>query len=220
MTRGKPGGSQETRIELLDAGLRMVMRDGLSSGFNVKVTDVVREANRTTGAAYQIWPSQDEYRLDLASHVASNVSYADPDVVGAALEFALSTDDADVWFVVETTGRAYFEHLVSQPNFYVTLHFWATADNLPAAVTTAVQEGYALIQAAFEMFFGAVLDHFGVVIRAPHTLAELTMAATAATEGSALRHRFAADDQARAHVVDLYVTMLTSMLAAMTDATR
>ena len=218
MTRGKPGGSQETRVELLDAGLRILIRDGLPSGFNVKLTDVVREASRTTGAAYQIWPSQDEFRLELATYVARHVSYADLDIVEAALAVALSTD-ADLQSVVEMTGRAYFEHLVSGPEFFLSLHFWATSENLPVEVTAAVQEGYASVQASFEAFFGAVLDHFNVGFQAPHTLADLTMAATAITEGSALRYRFAANDRARADITNVYVGVLASVLTNMTTAT-
>lgn len=219
MTRGKPGGSQETRVELLDAGLRVLMRDGLPSGFNVKLTDVVSEANRTTGAAYQIWATQDEFRLELATHAARHVSYADADIVEAALVIALGAD-ADLWSVVEMTGRAYFEHLVSQPEFYVSLHFWATADNLPAEVAAAVQESYGLVQGAFESFFAAVLDHFDIAFVEPHTIADLTLAATAITEGAALRHRFAASDAARVNIADVYISLLTSILATMTTAER
>lgn len=219
MTRGKPGDSQETRSELLDAGLRLVLRGGLPSGFNVKLTDVVKEARRTTGAAYQIWSTQDEYRLELTAHVARSVAYADTGIVRAALD-AVLTPDADLWSVVELTGRAYFQHLVSQPQFFVSLHFWATTDSLTAEVRAAVEESYAEIQRTFEEFFGSVLDHFNVDLVAPHTITELTMAATAATEGAALRHRFARTDAARDTVVDVYIAMLTSTLLEMTTASR
>jgi len=219
MTRGKPGGSQETRIELLEAGLRVLLRDGLPSGFNVKLSDVVQEASRTTGAAYQIWATQDEFRLDLATHVALHISYADSDSAQAALELML-VPNADLWSVVETTGRAYFEHLVGRSDFYLSLHFWSTADNLPPEVNAAVVESYAALQSSFELFFKTVLDHFGVEFRPPHSIADLTMGATAITEGAALRHRFSKTEQDRQAVVDLYVTMLASHLASMTTATR
>ncbi len=216
--RGKPGASEETREELLDAGLRVLLRDGLPPGFNVKITDVVKEANRTTGAAYQIWKSQQDYRLELAVHVARSVSYADPTVLVGELEAALA-NETDIFGVVNTVGRAYFEHLVSRPEFYLALHFWATADNLPAEVRSAVEEGYREIQSSFEAFFALVLAYFRVEIVAPHTLETLTTIASVSTEGMALRYRFAATDAEREQLVGLYVGMLTSQLQAITDAT-
>ena len=215
--RGKPGASAQTREELLEAGLRVLLRDGLPPGFNVKITDVVKEANRTTGAAYQIWKSQQDYRLDLAVHVARSVSYADPTVLVGELESAFATED-DIFGVVKAVGRAYFEHLVSRPEFYISLHFWATADNLPAEVRSAVEEGYSEIQSSFEAFFALVMAYFEVEIVAPHTLETATTAASITTEGMALRYRFAASDEARQQLVELYVGMLSSQLEAMTNA--
>lgn len=216
--RGKPGASEQTREELLEAGLRVLLRDGLPPGFNVKVTDVVKEANRTTGAAYQIWQSQQDFRLDLAVHVARSVSYADPTVLAATLEAALASED-NILGVVNAVGRAYFEHLVARPEFYLSLHFWATADNLPETVRSAVQDSYREIQSSFEAFFGFVLDHFGVAVAEPYTLESLTTAATATTEGMALRYRFATTGEEREELTLLYVRMLSSLLQAMADVT-
>ena len=194
------------------------MRDGLPSGFNIKLADVVREANRTTGAAYQIWSSQDEYRLELATYMARSVSYAGAGIAESALAAAMAAD-VNLWSVVEATGRAYLEHLVNRPEFYLSLHFWATADNLPAEVASAVEEGYASVQSTFEAFFGAVLDQFDVAVVPPHTIGDLTMAATAITEGTALRHRFTRNEANRKEIGDRYVSMLFSTLMLMTTAT-
>ena len=191
------------------------MRDGLSPGFNLKIADVVKEANRSTGAAYQIWKSQDDYRLELAIHVARNVSYADASTLAGVLERAVA-DAEDIMAVVHAVGRSYFEHLVSRPEFYLSLHFWATADNLPAEVRSAVEDSYHEIQSSFELFFELVLATFDVEIVAPHSLAELTTAATAVTEGMALRYQFTPTDDGRAGLVELYVNMLSALLDSMT----
>lgn len=215
--RGKAGASEQTREELLAAGLRILLRDGLPAGFNLKIADVVKEANRTTGAAYQIWKSQNDFRLDLAIHVAQSVSYADPTVMADDLEDALA-NETDIFGLVEAVGRSYFRHLVSGPEFYMGLHFWATADNLPDEVRTAVEDTYDEIQSSFEAFFGLVLAMFDVEIVEPHSLASLTTAASAITEGMALRYRFTTSVEAKRELTELYVRMLCSSLATMTTA--
>ena len=87
----------ETRQLLLRTGVEMLLERGVSAGVShIRLQQVVRRAQLTTGAAYRLWADQDDFHRDLAvaitrlrdtSPVADIHSVIDdPRMLGAGLD--------------------------------------------------------------------------------------------------------------------------------------
>ena len=200
---------------LLEAGADILLERGLPRGLNIKIADACRRIGRTSGSAYQVWPSQADYQRDLAIHVARSVDYAGADTLAAAVNRALALHDDELDMVREI-GTSYFQNLVTNEFFYLSLAFWTETLDGDDDIALAIRAGYNDIQTQFESFFGGFLDTFGRTLRAPWTIRAMTMASTGLTEGLALRYRAAVSAAERAEIVRLFgdlVVALTEQMA-------
>ena len=200
---------------LLEAGADILLERGLPRGLNIKIADACRRIGRTSGSAYQVWPAQADYQRDLAIHVARSVDYAGADTLAAAVNRALALHDDELDMVREI-GTSYFQNLVTNEFFYLSLAFWTETLDGDDDIALAIRAGYNDIQTQFESFFGGFLDTFGRTLRAPWTIRAMTMASTGLTEGLALRYRAAVSAAERAEIVRLFgdlVVALTEQMA-------
>jgi len=210
--RGVAGASEETRFELLRAGMDLVRSRGLAYGIDLRLTEVVERAGRTTGSAYQIWNSQADFQAELAVFIAENVDYAAPEQLEAEVRAGIEAG-LEIRELVARVGESYFRRLVDGPEFFVGLHYWTSLDALPKEIESAKVRSYVEVQGQFELFFEAVFSHYQWTVKSDHLeLDTLTTLITGMTEGLALRYRFAGDDQAREAIVDLYLGYLDWLL--------
>ncbi len=199
---------------LLDAGADILLERGLPGGLNIKIADACRRIGRTSGSAYQVWPSQADYQRDLAIHVARSVDYAGAETLESAVSKALALHDNELDMVREI-GTSYFRNLVGNEFFYLSMAFWAERLDTEDDIALAIRAGYDEIQTQFEGFFGAFLDTFGRSLRTPWTIRAMTMASTGITEGLALRHRVAVGEAEKAEIVRLYGDLIVSLTEQM-----
>lgn len=176
----------ETKIELLDAGLELLREQGLGAVVPLKVADVVARTGQTTGAAYQIWPAQVEYQKALATHVLQLEKWTGPDRVVVSITKA-AAKGAEFGDTIRRVANAYIDDLVSQKEFYLYLHFWAAAST-DESLRPALKAGYDRFQAGFRSVLAAALETYGMEAKAPFTIDHIAAACTAVAEGIALRH--------------------------------
>ncbi len=209
MARSKD--KSDTRNLLLETGVELLMRDGLPEAINLKLADVVTHLGMTTGAAYNIWSKQEDYQLDLALHMLDSFDWTE-DFLEEAVNAGLAAGE-DAESVVGGAALAYFNRLITTPEFYLTIHFWSIAEPRIELVER-IRTGYQQIHEALVEIFGAALDAFGLRMRADHSLDDMSVAATAITEGAALRHRF---DPDRIGNGEIYASILVALFHAYTE---
>ncbi len=149
---------------------------------------VLRELGYTTGAGYQIWPSQAAFRNELREYIAENIDYAS--LRSVAPEMAeLHAQGLSFEEHVLAAGDIFIRSFLGREEFYIKLRFVALADGRPDRVTCALRDAYE--QATWEatQVFESTLAKFERRIREPLTMRDLTGAVTAALEGFALRER-------------------------------
>jgi AcrR family transcriptional regulator len=200
----------ETRERLLEAGRQLVVREGLRASIDVRLTDVLDEVGLTTGAAYNIWDSQDHYRRELALYIARNVQWADDRLIlegRSSLPLDLSLDE---W--VTAVADLYFEAFVSSWDYFILLHFWGVKEP-DEELQEALRAGYDIVHQRFMVLFGATLERFGRVVKEPYTLDDLCTLMTAVCEGLALRQRFQPErmDTAGGHLFSAAIRDLTKV---------
>jgi len=178
----------KTKDLLLEAGRRHVINSGLSEGLDdVKLTNVLKEVDLSTGAAYNIWENQDEYRRELSLYIAENFEWADTSTVLAAIASLPEHSTMDDW--VQAVADTYFPLFVANMDFFIVLRFWGVREPTPE-LTEAVRAGYELTHLGFCQLYTQAFEHYGLQVVAPHTADDITAMVTASLEGFALRHRF------------------------------
>jgi AcrR family transcriptional regulator len=176
----------ETRTELLEAGMRLLVREGVDLGMSgLPVTAVAKEAGRTTGAIYQIWKTQRAFHRDLALEAAERQTWGDAGVIAAVvtkeLERGAEFDD-----LITKVADAYLGHLSNTRTFYVIVHFWGAALD-DEGLREAIKTGYDSFHRDFTTLLKAMLDMYQMRPREPHTIDDIAVAVAALAEGYALR---------------------------------
>lgn len=176
---------EETRDHLLSAARRMMLDKGKESPVDIRLLDVVREEGLTTGAAYQIWASQDEFRRDVAIYVASNFEWATPRLIIDQVK-ELVADDAPREERIRVAGRLYFEAFSRNREYLTVLQLFAVREP-SSELTEALRHGYDIVHDGFAHLVESLLAMEGKRVRAPYTIDDLAVLATALTEGLTLR---------------------------------
>lgn len=201
---------EQTRALMLRAAVDLLRERALSQGddvvsavlAHVRVADIARRATElvradlgtagedrpeaasiTTGAVYQVWPRQADLQADLLFHVAEMQAALGPGVAeavqrfraaagaGAGLEDVLLATMEDIW-------RTYRD----DPILRVELSFLVAAvDPRVRAALAHRREQFAV--RADEVWQG-LLDAYGLRMRPPYRLRDLTTAVAAQTVGS------------------------------------
>lgn len=200
----------ETRVLLLEAGRELLRREGLPGAINIRLSDVLDEVNLTSGAAYNVWPSQDDFQEELALHLVENFSWSTR-VVQQLLESA-HEGASDPEALIREVSLAYYRLLIHEPDFYLALQFWAVRE-LDVELESAIRCGYVRLQRNLVEFFVKALAGFEVEIRPPYSIDDITVAVTALTEGMALRAKF---DPAATRDGEVYAQTLVGLFAHFT----
>ncbi|MGI8459425.1 MAG: hypothetical protein ACR2LI_15125 [Propionibacteriaceae bacterium] len=180
----------ETRQLLLQTGMEMLLARGVSAGVqHIRLQEVVRRAQLTTGAAYRLWADQDDFHRDLAVAVTRwrNVAPVaetrriidDPAVVGA------SPDEA-----IRLAAAAHIRAISGEDSRSSKLFLAALALRASARtwddLTRASVERHLESVAEFEEIYGQLMAAYGYRMRSPLTVRDFTVAMAALGEGFAV----------------------------------
>jgi AcrR family transcriptional regulator len=176
----------QTRQLLLDVGLRLLHeRRVYVSVTHVRLTDVVKEAGLTTGAAYRCWENQDAYHRDLAVAAAR---WRDRASVAETVEAVRGLVEAGAPFaeVLRVGAEA---NVYEYPEHTATLTTIALRTCAPADPAIAEAGRYHLNQAveAFAELYDMILPLYGRRLRAPYTTRDLATVLIAVSEGFTLQ---------------------------------
>src|SRR5947207_2528835 len=117
----------DTRRDLLEAGLRLLAEDPAASAFgHLKAGRVAAEAGRTSGAFFHHWPSQDDYVLDLIDYAFQPEQSATLGVVQQALERSL-TAETSAGAALFAVCRAALGSLPNEPQTAIEFLMWKRA---------------------------------------------------------------------------------------------
>ena len=176
-----------TRTIILQKAYEMYLDGQLTPG-DERLAVVLNALGYTTGAGYQIWANQAEFRADLAVYIAENINYASLRSIQTEI-VELGAMDLPFEEHVLASGDLFMGYFLEQEDFYVKLRFVSMPEDRPSEITTAMQDAYE--QASWEVseVFTNTLTRFRRQLRPPLDMQHLTTAVTAAVEGYALRHR-------------------------------
>lgn len=232
MTR-KRRTRDETRELLLDAAVRVVLArsngdlDGSTNPLaGVRITDALEEVNRllqdrdpsapqmTTGAAYNIWPSQDEFQQALLDKILLDAATPEIDRVKAELESGLRAGLDWPELVMRCFGVD-FEVSYQAPTMFLMIGMTALAP--PQRLSSMNKEGNERYVAETGAILQRILDHGGRRMAPGLSLDDLVWAIEAIESGYMLRRR--ADVDIADRTIDGRTVVQSAILAVVRDFT-
>lgn len=197
-TRRRRRTADETRDILLQAGISLVLdslaSDEASDGgplAHIRVQDVVREASRnqetplTTGAVYNLWPTQSSFQVDLMFHILKEGIYpaAEPVLRLAGELFAQRLPFEAVGNRLSDEG---FRIDIESPVARAAAAFSALA-GVPA-IREALRAAHDTLLESNRVLYSQLLTYSGLRIRRPYTLDQLITVLGALTGGLASKY--------------------------------
>lgn len=199
----------ETRELLLHAAMRLLTERNAGDGeapvnplADVLLTDVLAEANRemrtadpgarkmTTGAAYNIWPGQAEFQMDLMARLLDAAATPGMERVRAATLNGLARQLPWRTVLSETIEVDYRESL-SEPTMFLMIGVAALAT--PGDVAAGERRANERYVAETGELLAAIIRYAGRRLRAGRTIDDLVWAVEALETGYLLRTRVAPD---------------------------
>ena len=202
---------EETRRDILDTALQMVIDDGATEQIDLRLSSVLDHMGLTSGAAYNIWSSQGAFQRDLAHHLIREYSWAGPDQNEIKLDFDAGPTDE-----IRRLAELYLDSLTDETQFYLTLRFWGIK-NPSTELLASVKDGYADNHDLWRFFYSVGFQWAGLRVRKEFTLDDFVVMATMVTEGAALRHRFEPERLLTEEGCNLYSEALVALVAYFTE---
>ena len=140
----------------------------------------------TTGAIYQVWPTQAEFQADLLFHIAELDASFEPIIeeVRRIAAAGIAAGDPVGTTLTAMIGRS-FEHTRSSPVFYVSLCFYLHSGN--ERVRQVLRHGQSSFVEAIRPVWQMLLDGYGLRMRRPYGVDELAAVIGLLIEGFALQ---------------------------------
>lgn len=176
-----------TRAAILQQAYEMYLSKELEPG-NEKLALVLERLGYTTGAGYQIWQNQAEFRQELAIYVAENIEYAS---LAPITEEAIKLSERNLPFDehVLHAGDLFVKIYLHRQDFFLSLRFFAMDDERPEVITSTLIDAYERSSWEVSNVLLMGIERFGRRLREPITIRDITAALTALLEGYALRAR-------------------------------
>ncbi len=171
--------------------------DGRLAPGDERLAVVLRELGYTTGAGYQIWANQAEFREELAEFIVENIDYASLRTAAEAIA-ELAEQDLPFEQHVLAAGDRFMQGFLGREEFYVKLRFVAMTGDGSARILETLRHAYEQANVEAVELFEVVLNKFGRRVRPPLEMHDVTGAVTAALEGYALRERVQPDSVSKA----------------------
>ncbi len=203
---------EETRAIVLEEAHRVVREEGLPEGIAYRLNDSLSALGLTTGAAYNIWDSQDDFRVDLSVRVAETVDWVSLDAVRERLD-QLPTD-LDCEEYCHQLGQLYFQHFSQRPEFFLGLYF-GSVDAPSEELAAALRQGQVAIGDAVRGMVDRVFERYGAKFHDPADLSTVIDAVVAALQGLALQP--GPTSPANVNDGSLFGNFFASMMANVSD---
>lgn len=181
----------ETRDLLLDAGVDILIHDGISfavAGFSL--IDVCRHAGlKTSGSAYKIWPNQEDFRVELLRH-ALDASNTDSPTIRPLMESLLDGDDTpSLTELIRSISALNVSFYIGDPKFNVFLALWCAAGSDPV-LAGLIQASDESALNAFANIYEVVADAYDLEWVEPFNSQLLATTLAALMDGLAIRARY------------------------------
>lgn len=179
---------EATRAAILAKAYELYLDKKLTPG-DERLSVVLDSLGYTTGAGYQIWSNQAEFRQELQVYIAENIEYASlRAIAGQVAELDRLKLDFDQR-VLEGAER-YITAFLGREDFYISLRFMSMPAERPPQITAAITQAYERLTWETSELFKNVLKVEGRRMKDGHTYDDLAVATSALAEGYALRNRF------------------------------
>jgi len=195
----------ETRELMLHAAVDMICERAQESGddvvaaalSHVRLTQVAQRATTlvrartgnldaaaiTTGALYQVWPSQADFQADLLFYIADRQSTLVPGLAESILRFeASAANSLPLEDVLCRTMEEVHRHYREDPLYRVELGFLISVCD--PRVRAAVAHRQLAFRATADQAWQGLLDAYGLRLRPPFRIRDLTNAVAAQIGGS------------------------------------
>lgn len=178
---------EATRARLLDAGLKELHERGLFVAVtHVRLSQVAKAAHLTTGAAYRVWATQEQFHRDLA---VAAIRFRDRQAIQSTvgtIRAAIETGAP----LAEVLRIGAVAHLhpgwhANDP-FLINLSLRTLGGSVPE-LAEAARDRHAESMAAFEHLYGVMLTLFRRRMRPPLGIEALSGSLAALTEGFAIQ---------------------------------
>ncbi|MEO6126400.1 MAG: hypothetical protein ABIR32_22090 [Ilumatobacteraceae bacterium] len=206
---------QDLRRLMVDAGIELLVDDGMHGGENVTIAKVIDRISErgddpvTKGSVLgkdRLWPSQRAFQLEVQQTFASQIgelgvtrggTYEAAAAVLDAAELSTAAGrDVAVRELCRVAGRASFDGILASREWRIWLAIWATAmtTNDELEVGSAIRQGEMnSIQVVMESLYMPLAEVFGLRIKpefGPDGLLMFTLCVAALTDGLAIRMRY------------------------------
>lgn len=191
--------------ELVCAGLEDTSEEAISAALaHVQLTEVAARATKivrsevradtwdhevaaiTTGAIYQVWPTQAEFQADLLFHIAELDATFQP-IINEVRQIAaagIAAGSPANKTLAAMIGRS-FEHTRSSSVFYASLSFYLHSGNY--RVRQVLKHGNSSFVSAIRPVWQMLLDGYKLRMRDPYTVDDLATVVGVLIEGFALQ---------------------------------
>lgn len=177
---------EETRALLLRTGVGLLHDRGLFVAVtHVRLSDVAKAADLTTGAAYRVWERQEDFHRDLA---VAAVRYRSEETLHRTIQQIHAAVDGGAPLSEVLRIGALAQLQVSSPTdpFQIALGLRMLSGAV-AEVAEASRQRHAESTAAFGQLYDAMLNRYDRRMRAPLDVQAMADALAALTEGFALQ---------------------------------
>ena len=187
------GRLEDSSDEALSAALAHVQLTEVAA----RATQIVRSelhadtwghavAGITTGAIYQVWPTQADFQADLLFHIAELDSSFEPIIeqVRRIASAGIAAGDPVSRTLAAMIGRS-FEHTRSSPVFYASLCFYLHSGN--ERVRQVLRHGQRSFVEAIRPVWQMLLDGYDLRMRGPYGIDDLAAVIGLLIEGFALQ---------------------------------
>jgi AcrR family transcriptional regulator len=187
VTTSRRADPEDTRRQLLEAGLRLLATDPAATAFGMlKASSVAAQASRTTGAFFHHWPTQDDYILDLIDYAFRAEQSTSLSAVAAALEESVRAGEARAETLL-TVCRTALESLTTEPQTAIQFLMWKRSSSDPDFAAW-MHERYEALDAAGAPLFEQILALTGRKIRPPFSVESAGALMIALAQGLLVRH--------------------------------
>ena len=197
----------ETRELMLDAAVDMICERAQQAGdeviaaalSHVRLTQVAQRATGlvrartgnldataiTTGALYQIWPNQVDFQADLLFHIADRQATLVPGLADSIQRFQVASAEAvPLEEILCRTMEEVNRHYREDPLFRVELGFLISVCD--PRVRAALAHRQSAFKATADQAWQSLMDTYGLRLRPPFRIRDLTNAVAAQISGAAI----------------------------------
>lgn len=187
--QSKRAAREASEAAMLAAATRMLLQGPVTDVLaGLRPVEVARQSDppRTTGAFYNIWPSQADFRRALLDHLLSPDRLQGDRTLTGPMDAAARGPAVDVHETVRVSTNLNFDRLKDDPGFRLQHALWTQAGTDPE-VRERLRTFYATLSERLVPRYAVLLQRSGLRLRPPFTEETMAVAIAALMEGLCMR---------------------------------